>query len=86
MTQRRRTGILKLAAVALLVGGSAWAQRATTSVGTVPSGYVFNIVDWDGGQLPPLYERSQQLPMSLADIIELTEAGFADSMVAKMVQ
>jgi len=86
MTQRRRTEILKLAAVALLVGGSAWAQRATTSVGTVPSGYVFNIVDWDGGQLPPLYERSQQLPMSLDDIIELTEAGFADSMVAKMVQ
>ena len=38
--------------------------------------YVFNIVDWEGGELPPLYERSAQLPMSLKDVVELTKAEF----------
>ena len=76
----------RLAAILLLTTGLASAQRATTSDDRVPAGQIFNVVDWDGGQLPPLYERSQQLPMSLGDILELTEAGFADSTVAKMVQ
>ncbi len=73
------------ATIIMLSASTVWAQRATTTDNTVPSGYVFNIVDWDGGKLPPLYERSQQLPMSLADVRGLTEAGFADSIVAKMV-
>ena len=84
MVHSKWTG--RLAALLLLTTGWASAQRATTSDDRVPAGQIFNVVDWDGGQLPPLYERSQQLPMSLDDILKLTKAGFADSTVAKMVQ
>ena len=58
------------AALALLVALSVSAQSTgSTADGApaMPAGAVFkfNIVDWDGGPLPPLYERSAQLPLSL---------------------
>ena len=45
------------------------AQRSAPATGKavdpLAKGEIFNIVDWDGGQLPQRYERSDQLPMSL---------------------
>lgn len=83
------TGILTgAAALLLLAAGTAPAQTASTAGGdrTLPPGYVFNIVDWEGGRLPPLYERSDQLPMGLHDIVSLTEAEFSEGMIVKMLE
>ena len=52
----------------------------------MPAGAVFNIVDWDGGPLPPLYERSAQLPLSLDDTIHLSQAEFSDEAIIKMLE
>ena len=83
------TGILTgAAALLLLAAGAAPAQTASPAGDsrTLPPGYVFNIVDWEGGRLPPLYERSDQLPMSLHDIVSLTEAKFSEEMIRKMLE
>ena len=83
------TGILTgAAALLLLAAGAAPAQQAGPAGGgrSLPPGYVFNIVDWEGGRLPPLYERSDQLPMSLDDIVSLTEAEFSEAAILKMLE
>jgi hypothetical protein len=77
------------AALALLVALSVSAQSTGSTAGgtpALPAGAVFNIVDWDGGPLPPLYERSAQLPLSLDDVIQLSEAEFGDEAIIKMLQ
>ena len=60
--------------------GSAEGGRA------MPAGAVFNIVDWEGGPLPPLYERSAQLPLSLDGVVELHEAEFSDDAIIKTLE
>ena len=49
-------------------------------------GSVVNIVEWDGGQLPPVYERSSQLPLTMEDIIQLSRSDFSPGAVARMIQ
>ena len=49
-------------------------------------GYVFNIVDWDGGSVPRLYERSDQLPLTLADVRKLSANEFSVEDIVKMIQ
>ncbi len=75
-------------ALALLVALSVSAQSTLSPAGrpALPAGAVFNIVDWDGGPLPPLYERSAQLPLSLDDVLQLSEAEFGDEAIIKMLQ
>ena len=74
--------------LALLVALSVSAQSTLSTAGrpALPAGAVFNIVDWDGGPLPPLYERSAQLPLSLDDVLQLSEAEFGDEAIIKMLQ
>lgn len=73
--------------LALLLSASTLPSTAqSTSTGGLPAGAVFNIVDWEGGPLPPLYERSSQLPMSNQDIIQLAAADFSDDAIVKMLQ
>ncbi|MCC7261956.1 MAG: hypothetical protein IT369_05455 [Candidatus Latescibacteria bacterium] len=80
-----------LVLLALAAFGAAAQQPAPTSPGQVPrkvldEGYLFNIVDWDGGQLPKLYERSDQLPLSLDDIRQLSANKFGDAAIIKMLE
>ena len=83
-----------LAGLALLVGAalSVCAQQpAPASPGQVPKkvldeGYLFNIVDWDGGQLPKLYERSDQLPLQLDEVRQLSASKFSDAAIIKMLE
>ena len=80
--------------VLLMVGIAlpAAAQRATPAgsgrsvKNVLEEGYVFNIVDWDGGELPRLYERSDQLPLTLADVRKLSESKFGTEAIVKMIQ
>ncbi len=76
-------------ALTLMAAWSLSAQpSAEDAVGrrAMPAGAVFNIVDWQGGALPPLYERSAQLPLTLDDVIRLHDAEFTDAAVIKMMQ
>ena len=47
---------------------------------------VFNIVEWDGGVLPPLYERSAQLPLTNSDVRKLVAGKFGDDAITKMLE
>lgn len=59
-------------------------ERANADVPT--RGPVINIVDWDGGDLPPVYERSDQLPLTQEDIVNLSRNDFAPGEIARMIQ
>ena len=48
-------------------------------------GTVVNIVEWDGAQLPPVYERSDQLPLSEAEILALSAGGFTSNQLVALV-
>lgn len=45
-----------------------------------------NILHWDSNQLPPIVERSEQLPLTDAELVELSSGGFAPRQIAKMVE
>ena len=79
-------------AVALLSVPLLAAAQQLSPVGTregvnpLESGYVFNIVDWDGGKVPRLYERSDQLPISLNDVRKLSANKFSNAAIIKMLE
>ncbi len=79
---------------ALAVGAAApcTAQEETSSgaarkvAEVLEDGYVFNIIDWDGGELPRLYERSDQLPLTLEDVRKLSANKFSTEAIVRMIQ
>lgn len=78
-----------IATCALLVWATqTQAQKSTSAGGIDPleRGQIVNIVDWDGGQLPQRYQRSQQLPLSLEDIKKLSANNFSDAAIIKMLE
>lgn len=69
--------------LALVLAG--WCQ--TGSAADIPTrGAVVNIVTWDGKNLPPVYERSDQLPLTLEDVVNLSRNDFDDEAIRRMVQ
>lgn len=80
MNRFRSTPIF--AAVLILLGLCAAAHAAD-----VPTrGPVVNIVEWDGGALPPVYERSDQLPLTREDILNLSRNDFTPEGIVRMVE
>ncbi|XHF29892.1 hypothetical protein NR792_17550 [Corallococcus exercitus] len=74
------------AAVALT---TAQAPRAAPSVSLpFPSGNVqtYNIIQWDPNQLPRIYERSDQLPLTDEELTKLSQAGFEPAQLVKMIE
>ncbi len=65
----------------LVVGLAARSDAADLPTG----GAVINIVEWDGAQLPPVYERSDQLPLSEAEILSLKNGGFTADQLVNLV-
>ena len=49
-------------------------------------GPVINIVEWDSKDLPPVYERSDQLPLTRGDIVDLSKNEFDPDDIARMIQ
>ncbi len=45
-----------------------------------------NMDQWDSNTLPPVYERSEQLPLTDDEIRKLTQAGFAPEQVVRMIE
>ena len=68
----------------------ALAQRSGPAYGRaidpLASGEIFNIIDWDGGELPRRYERSDQLPISLDDVRKLSASKFSSTAIIKMLE
>lgn len=65
------------------------AGRGSTQISLpFPSGNVqtYNIIQWDPNQLPRVYERSDQLPLTDAELTKLTQAGFEPAELVKMIE
>lgn len=91
MAHRAYRPALILAAGCLLAAASAGAQERTGGLAgasrqVLDQGYVYNIVDWEGGELPPVYERSAQLPLTLEDVRKLSAGSFSEAAILKMLQ
>ena len=82
-----------IAAVTAFLAVHPGSLSAQTSTGTkggatrviADGGGVFNIVEWDGGELPRLYERSDQLPIGHTDLLRLAENGFQLAQLVEMI-
>ena len=82
---------LRIAAIAVLaLALPATAQLSSLAAGKaldlLAEGFVFNIIDWDGGELPKRYERSDQQPLSLADVRKLSANKFSTFAIIKMLE
>ncbi|NVJ06224.1 hypothetical protein HUW63_13390 [Myxococcus sp. AM001] len=53
-----------------------------------PAGDVqtYNIIQWDPNQLPRIYERSDQLPLTDEELTKLSQAGFEPAQLVKMIE
>lgn len=68
--------------------------RVTTASGRTVSNLPFptgdvqtvNIIEWDSNQLPRVYERSEQLPLTDEEIAKLSKAGFGAEQLVKMIE
>ncbi len=45
-----------------------------------------NFVSWNGNELPKVYQRSEQLPLSDDDLLKLAKEGFEPAEVVKMIE
>jgi len=89
-SQRGETVMRSLVTLGLtMIGAIAMGPAGTgagDAAGVIPTrGAVVNIVEWDGGELPPVHERSDQLPLARSDIIKLTQSGFGPEAIVRMV-
>ncbi len=71
--------------ICLTLALAGWSQGGWAA--DIPTrGAVINIVTWDGKNLPPIYERSDQLPLTLEDVINLSRNDFGDEAISRMVR
>src|SRR5262245_28099649 len=81
-----------LAATLALASGQATATpvvRGGTQLALpFPTGDVqtYNIIQWDPNQLPRIYERSDQLPLTDEELTKLSQAGFEPPQLVKMIE
>jgi len=82
-----------LVAALALTSGQVEPPRASTPRGqAVPvlpfpgQTQTFNIIEWDPNQLPRIYERSDQLPLTEEEVAKLTRAGFESARIVKMIE
>lgn len=64
--------------------------QPTLSVPSMPSfplgtAQVINILQWDTNKLPPVFHRSEQLPLTDEELVKLSQAGFAPEDLVKMI-
>lgn len=81
---------------ALLTSGLSSAQgvaavsdaRGNSAALIFPTGQTqtINILNWDSNQLPKIYERSAQLPLTDDEVAKLTTAGFEPAQLVKMLE
>ena len=78
-----------IALAALLLGGSAAHGQPAAAAKTpnpLEDGLVYNIINWDGGTVPQIYQRSDQLPLDDEGVQKLSAGGFSDGAIIKMLE
>ncbi len=99
-TNKYKTALRGLAAAALGVSLLSTAHAETSSTGRLevrpssmaelpfPTGDVrtINVIEWDANALPRVYERSDQLPLTDAEVARLSEAEMPVEMIVKMIE
>ena len=97
-SKRYKSTTIAVAGLALWFGASMMAEPAQGQnspgkaglggpAGSVlESGLIHNIVEWDGGTLPAVYERSDQLPMTLEDVRKLSASKFSEAAITRMLE
>lgn len=77
-----------LFAFAALAQGKVSNARGTPVARPFPTGQsqTINVVNWDSNQLPKLYERSDQLPLTNEDVAKMSAAGFDTPQLVKMIE
>ena len=79
-------------AAALALATAQTAPRVSTANGqsvAVPfpgPSQTYNLVQWDSNQLPRLYERSEQLPLTDEELTKLAQAGFDEAQLVRMIE
>ncbi len=80
-------------ATLLISAALAQAPAATTARGGLPTlpfptgnTQTLNIIQWDSNQLPKIYERSDQLPLTDEDLAKLSKEGFDPPDLVKMIE
>jgi hypothetical protein len=83
-------GLVAAMAVLAAVPGMGRNESPVAAAGkaadVLEDGYVFNIIDWDGGELPRLYERSDQLPLTMEDVRKLNASKFSSEAIVRMIR
>lgn len=83
------TPALSLAASLFLAqwaGGGSPPSTAGGQAFPVAQGQTVNVLQWEGNQLPKVYERSAQLPLSDEEVAKLAKAGFDSAQLVKMIE
>ena len=74
--------LLSIIALVLMVMSTANAAQSDLPP---TRGIVVNLVEWDGGELPAVYERTDQLPFTREDLLQLVQSDFKPDQIAQMV-
>ena len=71
----------------LILALSLFVSTATATKPALPPtrGIVVNLVEWDGGELPAVYERTDQLPFTREDLLQLVQSDFKPDQIARMI-
>src|SRR4051812_19909249 len=71
-----------------LLAALALATAQTPKAFPFPTGEVqtVNLIEWNSNQLPRIYERSEQLPLTDEEVAKLSKAGFTPAQLVKMIE
>ncbi|HUM10744.1 MAG TPA: hypothetical protein VLT82_07345 [Myxococcaceae bacterium] len=72
--------------VALLAQSRSTAQGPPSFPPGMGSQQAVNMAQWDSNALSPMYERSEQLPLTDAEVTRLSQSGFAPDQLVKMIE
>ncbi|MGI5863519.1 MAG: hypothetical protein ACOX6T_15895 [Myxococcales bacterium] len=80
--------VLLQSSLALAQASSAPYPATTLAPSRFPAGKseTINIVQWSANELPKVYQRSEQLPLTDADIVKLSNAGFSPARIVQMIE
>jgi hypothetical protein len=80
--------ILLQSSLALAQASSASYPSQAFSQRRFPEGRseTINIVEWTANDLPKVYQRSEQLPLTDADLVKLSNAGFDPARIVAMIE
>ncbi len=78
--------VLTLCAAAQAAPKAGAPARPGVNVGSGEQVQTINIVSWDANDLPRVFERSEQLPLTTEEVLKLSEARFSPTQLVRMLE